>query len=289
MANITVKKAMTADLEELSQFACIINGIKERSSNFCYKDPEHIRQEFKESINSGNLVECRIASHLVGILNCYVDHEKHNADCSLLIEAGQNYDSIAKLLLDETRKQFDSSMKYTFFFPKENTDCSNFLDKIGAHREVNEYCLLLKLGNLKLPTSSYKVAELPEEYYNQFISLHDSIFPEIYISGKEVINDIGKNHYIYAIIENGQIIAYSVLRSGGKNRVTAEIVAVRDGFRRKGYGRVVLSYLACQAFDTYGMDYVDLIVDSDNENAIKLYLDLGFVVESENCCYTIRQ
>lgn len=29
------------------------------------------------------------------------------------------------------------------------------------------------------------------------------------------------------------------------------------------------------------------IIVGDNENAIHLYLDLGFEVESENCCYTM--
>ena len=33
---------------------------------------------------------------------------------------------------------------------------------------------------------------------------------------------------------------------------------------------------------------VDLIVEGNNENAIRLYLDLGFTVKSENCRYVYR-
>lgn len=35
------------------------------------------------------------------------------------------------------------------------------------------------------------------------------------------------------------------------------------------------------------MDDIALIVEGDNENGIWLYFEVGFVIESENCCYTV--
>ncbi len=129
---------------------------------------------------------------------------------------------------------------------------------------------------------------MPEKHYQQFIELHDSIFPDIYISGKDIINDIGNHHFVYAMIGNEQLLAYCVLKLNSGERCTAEIVAVREGFRYKGYGRAVLTHMVTKAFENYGKESVDLIVEGDNENAIRLYLNLGFAVESENCCYTVN-
>lgn len=68
---------------------------------------------------------------------------------------------------------------------------------------------------------------------------------------------------------------------------TAEIVAVKEGYRGKGYGRAILSYLIDKAFTFFEADKIDLIVEEDNEKAISLYLDLGFVIVTENKCYIV--
>lgn len=285
--NIIVKKSELKDLEDLSQFAYRINSVNEHSSTFCPSKIDAIRNEFEESISVGCLFECRKGSKLVGLFNSYVDHEKSNADCSLLIDTDACYQDTAQKLFNEVKNQFGPSMKYTFFFPKQNTACSTFLSNNGAHREVNEYCLLLKRDKFSYPSHSLTIIDLPKDSYQQLIDLHDNIFPGMYVSGIDIINTLGSKRLVYTLINDGQIIAYSVLKLSGTKRATAEVVAVKEGFRHKGYGRAILAYLANKAFETYEMEYVDLIVDADNENAISLYLDLGFDIESEHCCYTI--
>ena len=51
----------------------------------------------------------------------------------------------------------------------------------------------------------------------------------------------------------------------------------------------MLSRLIEEAFSDPGVRLVDLIVDCDNENALKLYFDLGFKVEFENRNFTFRE
>lgn len=285
MSNIIIRNSVQKDIEELTQFAHRINSIVEHSSTFCSNKLENIQRDIQDSISSNTAIECRQDNQLIGVLICYVDQEKSNADCSLLLDPDVAYENIAAKLFEFMRNQLSPSIKYTFFFPKENKDYKDFLDTIGAKREVNEYSLLLKRGDEKLPTHSLTITDLAMENYTQFIELHDDIFPDVYISGKDIIDDIGNLHFAYTIVDNEQIVAYSILKLKGSKRATAEVVAVRECLRGKGYGRIILSHLVKTALETYGMDYVDLIVDCDNENALHLYLDLGFKIESENCCY----
>ncbi|BCK01149.1 GNAT family N-acetyltransferase [Anaerocolumna chitinilytica] len=283
--SMAIRKCEMKELETLSEFVFRINNRKEHSSTFCSKNPETIRKEIEESITSDSAISCWQGERLIGILSCYIDEEKNNGDCNLLIEPAVLYDVVAKNLFDALHGQFPSSIRYTFFFPKENKQCAEFLQRLGARKEVNEYALILKRKNRKDIFNLENIKELAPERYPQFVELHDSIFPGVYISGKDIIEDIGKRHFIYSLVEKEQLLAYSVLRVDNQKHVTAEIVAVRSGFRNKGYGRAVLAYLIDKAFTDFEAEYVELIVDGDNENAIHLYLDMGFDIKSENCCY----
>ncbi len=287
--SIMIRECEQGEIEELARFAYRINGMQEHSSAFCSRSLEAIHRDFEQGIASESAFLCRRDGQLMGVLSGYIDYDKNNTDCSLLIEPQEVYVDIAAKLFDALQRGLSPSMKYTFFFPKENTRCSAFLDQAGARREVNEYALVLHRGREKLAVSSFSIKELLPEYYGQFVKLHDSIFPGIYISGREIIDDIGKGHIVYGMLDETGMTAYSVLRLNGEKRVTAEIVGVREDCRHKGYGRAILSHLIEEAFKKHGTDRVDLIVDGDNENAISLYLQLGFVVEGENCCYVLQR
>lgn len=285
--NIKVIKSCTDQgIDALVEFAFRINNDIKHSSTFCSSTKSGIQKDIANGIKNNSVAVCIIEDCLVGVLNCYIDSEKNNADCMLLIDSTKcNYNDVAKDLFIKIKSQFDDKMKYTFFFPKQNTECSSFLEAIQARQEVNEYCLIFTKDQNTSYKSSAKVTELTKDYYEQFIELHDKIFPGVYISGKEVINDIGKNHFVFSIVENGCLNAYGVFRIYGAKRATAEIIGVRDSFRGKGYGRAILGHLIYTAFSTFNTEIIDLIVDGDNKNAISLYLDMGFTIESENCCY----
>lgn len=280
-----VRKCEIKEIDRLVQFAYRINGRREHASTFCPGSLLAIRQEFEESIDSGSLLSCWRKEQLLGILNCYTDEEKGNTDCSLLIEQGEDYGAIAEALFTVLRKGLNENMRYTFFFPKQNIDCSRFLEKISAQRRENEYGLLLERGRESVFPAAFEIGELRPEYYEEFISLHDHIFPGAYISGKDIVEDLGKNHLVYAFMDKCILAAYSVLRLNGGKRATAEIIGVKEGFRGMGYGKAVLGKLIEKSFWDYGMDCVDLIVEGDNEKAIELYLSVGFAVEFESCCY----
>ncbi|NLY46070.1 MAG: GNAT family N-acetyltransferase, partial [Tissierella sp.] len=148
-----------------------------------------------------------------------------------------------------------------------------------------EYRLIFKKNHIYNDRLNFNIGELPIDYYGKLKELHDEIFPNVYISGADIIENIGKKHFVYSIIENKTLIAYSVLRLNGNMSGTAEIIAVREEFRGRGYGKAIISYLIDKAVNLFKVSNVDLMVDGDNEKAIKLYLDLGFVIEHENRCY----
>ena len=285
---VMIRKALKNDLDEMVDFAFRMNDQVETSSSFCSKKEINIRIDFLDSIRNKKLIGAWISDDLVGIINTYTDKEKHNIDCFIFIDSNQcDYNDVAKLLMDEMMNDLPDDYHHTFFFSKENIECSNFLTTMHAVKKTNEYGMIFLSQKASQVQKSDKMMVLPKIFYQDFVELHDTTFPEIYISGKEIIDDLGRNRYVFALIEDDEIKAYSVLHLHQNKRATAEVIAVNEHYLHQGYGRMVLLHLLHVAIHEMGMEMVDLIVDSDNLYALKLYMDIGFTIEFENHSYQL--
>lgn len=297
-----VKLVDAQKLMAVVEFAADKMKKREEASMFCPGNRKRIMEEFQENVEAGRLAAYWSDGKPEGVISWYVDEEKLRTDCALLVNSEcENYENVALSLVQEAQKGQRSGMRYYFYFPKENRRCMEFLEKLKAHREENEYLLLLHKeiwenrgcerpgededGKKKPPI---EIRVLPKERYEEYTKLHDAVFPDIYISGRDVISDLGKNHQVFVLLEGDKIAAFCVLNTHGNKRATAELIGVRRDKRGQGYGKAVLSYLAFRAFALGGMEALDLIVDSDNENALRLYLDFGFQVECENRSYWLE-
>lgn len=279
-----IEKFSEDSLSELAAYACRKNARRESGSAFCCREEASIRRDFLETLEFG--VVCREAGNVRGVLSCFPDWEKGNVDCALLADR-EGYDSTAGQLLCAAREQMGNHLRYTFFFPKENEDCIAFLEGVGAQRQENEYRMVLRRNHWHPMEGLPEPRPLAEGEEIPFAQLHDQIFPDVYVSGRDILRDLGKNRFVYVLEEGGALAAYGVLRCG-ESRTTAEILGVRQGLRGRGYGRAILNCLAKEAFDRHGAAELDLIVDADNDRALGLYQKTGFQMLEENRCYLLQ-
>ena len=288
-----IRECTNNDLDKMVELAFKMNNQKEHHSAFCSLTKESIYAEFDSSITSEkymNVGNFR-GSQLTGLLTCYFDREKKNADCvgPFIDSTREDYITLAKQLLEFIKAHVDMEMNYTFFFSKENIECSGFLESINAERKTNEYELILTKESFIPYLNKVKIGNLDRTYYNQFIQLHDFIFPGVYVSGKDVIEDINKNRFVFSIVEDDKLKAYSILKIHKNSKsATAEIISVDEKYRGKGYGKAILNHLIEFTFQNHNVEEIELIVDGDNEIAISLYLSLGFTIKAENCCYVVK-
>lgn len=87
-----------------------------------------------------------------------------------------------------------------------------------------------------------------------------------------------KNSAIYLLREGGDVVGYGGVRTVYE---TAEVynIAVKEAYRRKGYGSAVLQKLIEHA-TAQGANEVLLEVNEQNEAAVRLYKRQGFAVLS---------
>lgn len=284
----SVRPFLPEDLTALVRLARRLQAGRETSSSFCCAGEEAIRKDFEGTMEYG--FACWEGDRPVGLVSCFPDREKGNADCSLLLElAGEDYRETAARLLSAAREALGPEMACTFFFPTENGACRAFLEGAGAARRENEYILRLRQEDWKRP-DLLPAGPLPvrEEERESFIVLHDGIFPGIYISGRDIWEDLGDSRFAYRILDREGMAAYGVLRTEGGRRATAEVIGVRPDARGRGYGRSVLHHLVEEAFRRLGAEELELVVDADNETALRLYLGAGFRVWQENNCFVLE-
>ena len=286
--NMTIRPFETGELDGLALLAQRLNASRQTGSTFCCAKAADIRRDFEQSMEWG--FACWADGRPVGLVSCFPDREKGNADCSLLLDAcGADYREAAGALLARARERLGPGMACTFFFPVENGECRGFLEQAGARRQVNEY--ILRLGREAWSEPRDMAAEprpVREGELADFAALHDQVFPGVYVSGRDILEDLGKGRFVYVVSDSAGLAAYGVLKPQSNEQAVAEVLAVRQDARQRGYGGAILNHLAREAFFRLGVRRLELGVDGDNQNALKLYLDTGFQVFQENNCYILR-
>jgi ribosomal protein S18 acetylase RimI-like enzyme len=282
-------KCSSDDLKQMIELAFQKNNEPSHFSAFCPLKKERIKNEFMEGINSDDTFYAGVFENgiLKGLMGCYVDMERRNTDCSGPFIEG-DFLRNSKAMYDYARSFADSSMKYTFYFGKNNTDCIHLMELIQAENQGNEYQLIIKRENYRKLSTPIPVEVLPSGYTDRLAALHDTIFPDVYISGKGIVKSLGKDREVFCAMEESRLIAYSVLKTYDNSlSATAEIIGVDKDYRHRGYGRAVLNKLLEETFKNSSVEKIDLIVDKINENALGLYYSMGFELLQENCCYIV--
>lgn len=285
-----IRKCVYDDLNQMIELAFWKNNDDSHFSAFCPCKRDKIQEEFAEELNSKEHIYVGYFEKdvLKGLIFCYIDNDRNNADCGGPFVDG-DFSKISKEMFEYMKSLVNSPIKYTFYFGKSNAECISFMELIRAENQGNEFQLKLKRENYKKIVSSIHVDVLPVEYTNQLIKLNDTVFPEGYISGNGIIQSIGVDRQIFCAIKDSKLIGYSVLKTyKNSQNVTAEIISVDENHRHKGYGRALLNKLLEVALSNDSIKTVNLIVDKVNENALALYYSMGFELYIENCCYIVK-
>lgn len=286
-----IKKCSVNDIKQIVDMVYRKNNEPEHNSAFCYRQYDAIQRDFMNCLTSDNNVVVGYYKDdaLIGVISFYVDEEKRTADCGGPFVEG-DFCKIAKETLDYAKTLYKKQLCFNFFFDKRNIECMSLMNLICAENKGNESVLALNRNDYIKQEFAAPVEKLLPEYTAQLIELHDSIFPGVYVSGKDIIQFIGINREVFCIIDNGCLIGYSVLKTPpyGGITATAEMIAVDEKYRGKGYGRTLLNAVVKEAFSHSGIDIVDLVVENANQNAIELYSSFGFKLQVENCSYQLK-
>lgn len=99
--------------------------------------------------------------------------------------------------------------------------------------------------------------------------------------------DCIKNHLVcYIILKNGEPVAYGHLDREGEN-IWLGVCVIEEQIGH-GYGKKIMSHLTKFAKET-NLRKIQLSVDKENQNAIKMYCNFGFSKKEEAKNYYLME
>jgi ribosomal protein S18 acetylase RimI-like enzyme len=119
--------------------------------------------------------------------------------------------------------------------------------------------------------------EIDETHARDFITLHDAMFPNTFINGAGILEQLDDDHKIFIYTNGSDLGGYiyiSVDKFGGEGYI--EFIAVQPELRGKGIGYALLQCALNWCFSRRNLAQVGLTVSEELTNAQSLYAKVGF-------------
>jgi len=279
-------------LQQCTNIAFLRNSNPESNSAYCPKSKESIYTDFAFILDSPDSILLGYFENdvLTGVLGCFVNPDNNWVDCSgPFFKGGWNQEH-AKAMFAYAKSKLAKAVRFNFYFDTRNKNLHQLMESLSAERNDNEYVLQLAKTDYVPQLTAHNIVPYSSSFENDVIKLKNDTWTDSYITDKDLINSINKDRDIFcAINENGTFVGYGILkRYDDISHITAEVFAVKENARGKGYGWALLNTVIDCAFNKYSATTVDLVVDRLNTHARDLYYSCGFKLTVENVAYCIR-
>lgn len=159
-----------------------------------------------------------------------------------------------------------------FVFNPKNPLVTALLERLGAAFFTEQQKMVLAGPAHAVDTAG--IEPLSEAYRDQYLAMHTT---DVYWTG-ERIAAAPELFRVFLAVEEGAVVGYLDLTLGHEENEPVDLL-VRKEARRRGWGRKLLA-AAIEANRPAGMN---LLVDTDNVPALRLYESMGFVpLERQN-------
>ena len=270
------------------------NKEKRYKIGYCSLKPNSIRKDLIESFEDEENKTIGVIEQgkLIGIIDLQVDLEKQVIEMIgpfIDREEENEWLSIANEMCQFIFEALGFTYKYLFFIHQENQINKKLLKNLGATSRGHEYVLELKKENVKVQLLSKRIVEASQNVYEEFQAFHDTLWPGVYYSGKQIIEKLTRGYQLFIAKNNQELEGYVFVQK----QLEAEsgyihFLAVKEGYRKQGIGKALLTKAIEYLFKESQIKKISLCVEVLNEVAMQLYFDVGFEVENTYTAYQIQ-
>ncbi|MED4129419.1 N-acetyltransferase [Shouchella miscanthi] len=280
-------------LTEVAAFISNLNSLPEHHVGFCGKKKEEILHTLEEDFGDIPAVDAFVLAigdeKTVGVCGFDADIQRGSAEIWGPFVNAKQAAKVIELLWTSLLLEMPKSIKTVELFPeKKNTGVLTFAKEFDFSNGSDQTILTcFNHTFMHKKVKSDAIASIQTNEYNQLIHLHDHLFPKTYLSGNEMIDQLGEaSHVFIASDEAGRVTGYvHVEASPDFGEGSIEFLGVDTNSREKGLGTALLSKGLEWLFSFESIDEITLCVNSANETAIHIYQKLGFHKEHELLSY----
>lgn len=280
-------------LTEIARFIANVNSAPEHHVGFCGKKEEEILHTLKEDFGDIPAMDAFVLAiedeKTVGVCGFDADMERGSAEIWGPFVNSKQAAKVTELLWTSLLSEMPTTIKTVELFPeKKNTSVLTLAKEFDfSHGSDQTILTCSKHTFMDKKVETETITSIQSNEYNPFIHLHDRLFPKTYLSGKEMIDQLGEASQVFiASDEEGRVIGYVYVEASpdfGEGSI--EFLGVDTHSREKGIGTALLSKGLEWLFSFETIDEITLCVNSANEKAIHIYQKLGFHTEHELISY----
>lgn len=283
MKNIEIREIQNAEFDVVARL--IVDQNKNPITHCIQSDTsadyEGVRREISNLAARSEVcfVAAFQAKQLVGTLGCELDEEMGRGWLRgpfVLADDG-DWDKLASALLQEL----------LFILPPAVRCLDSFLNI--ANEQGNRFYLAHEFEQLRLvhvyialpPEKPFDRSSLcqtlPPAYTQEFVALHNVIFPQTYATGERILDKLGNDHQVFVFIKGGALLGYLYAAIDEEAQEgLVEFFGVEAEARGQGIGRQLLQTALHWFFEVKQMPQAGLVVNDNLTNARSLYEKVGF-------------
>lgn len=281
MKSIEIKEAQREHFPNIARLIAAQNGTPESQ---CIHSGEGYEGVLKTMHKWDDVAEIAFAiaiqdGRLLGLLGSEFDQDLGRGWLWGPFALTQNWEELAADLLEKLLAMLPPSIRRLDFYVN-----------IANHRA---YCFYLDHGFQESERSHVYVAPRPAaplalsapcgplqpEQAGAFSALHDTIFPQTYYTGQDILDQLDDDHQVFVCSDGPDVLGYvyAILDESAEGYV--EFLGVREDRRRQGLGERLLLTALNWLFDVKQVPAVGLTVSDKQTNARSLYEKVGFHVK----------
>ena len=213
---------------------------------------------------------------LVGLLGSEFDQDLGRGWLWGPFALTQNWEELAAALLEKLLAILPPSIRRLDFFVNiANQRSYRFYLDHGFQEPESSHVYVAPRPAAPLVVSA-PCSPLQPEQAGSFRVLHDTIFPQTYYTGQDILDQLDDDHQVFVCSDGPDVLGYvyAILDESAEGYV--EFVGVREDRRRQGLGERLLLTALNWLFDVKQVPAVGLTVSDKQTNARSLYEKVGF-------------
>lgn len=279
---MTIVYRQSVDVGALAAFIAELNTDKHHHVGYCGEKASEIVDTLTTDFSDYHF-DCSFTiayedGKIIGALGFDVDVKQEEAEIwGPFINRQEDWLQIAENLWNASLLKLNGSV-HTFygFYHEKNQNAQQWMKKLDAEQKGTHVILKAERSSFA-HQSSYRLQEITADFYADFVSLHDIVFPDTYYNGEAVIRRLGDEHKLFMINEAKRMLGYVYVEGSSEFKEgNIEYIAVSQDARKKGVGTELLHGALYYFFHQLHIDETSICVHIDNEKAIKLYRKAGF-------------
>ncbi|MCC7429960.1 GNAT family N-acetyltransferase [bacterium] len=238
---------------------------------------ENLEKEFSELYDELIFILAFEGKKLVGVLCCEFALKNGRGWTKGPFAETKNFDKTATELLAKLLELLPQKIRtLNSFLNIRNEQGNNFYFSKGFEKTGLSHVYVV-LPPKEIIVFSKLCPSLEKQNENDFVKLHDSIFPQTHFSGEDILTQLDEDHKVFLYLEKNELLGYIFATTEKINQEGfIEFIGTKENFRGKGIGKELLLNALKWIFEVKKMPQTSLGVNDKLANARSLYEKVGF-------------